>query len=113
MAQKIEVHLISDLTGVDADETVRFALDGKEYEIDLTESEATDLRDFLAPFIKAARRTTVTAKGGARARAVRSGMVGPDPKSVREWAASRGVKVSDRGRIPQSVVDQYLAAGNS
>lgn len=111
MAQKIEVLLISDLSGKSGDETVRFALDGKEYEIDLTESEATDLRDSLAPFIKAGRRVTGKASGAARSR--RSAGGGPDPKAVREWAAANGIKVSDRGRVPADVIEQYLAAGNS
>lgn len=111
MAQKVTVHLISDLSGKDADETLRFGLDGKEYEIDLTAAEAGKVRDALTPYIKAARRTTVT-KGGSRTRSRSGAATGPDPKAVREWAAANGIKVSDRGRIPADVVAKFEAAGN-
>lgn len=29
---------------------------------------------------------------------------------IREWAASRGISVGSRGRIPADVTDQYKAA---
>jgi hypothetical protein len=41
MAQKITVTLEDDLDGGPADQTVRFGLDGAEYEIDLSISNAT------------------------------------------------------------------------
>ena len=40
MAQKVEVHLEDDLDGGPADDTVTFALDGKDYEIDLSTANA-------------------------------------------------------------------------
>jgi len=40
MAQKVTVELEDDLDGSPADETVRFGLDGTEYEIDLSEKNA-------------------------------------------------------------------------
>ncbi|MGH7961888.1 MAG: histone-like nucleoid-structuring protein Lsr2, partial [Candidatus Binatia bacterium] len=48
MAQKVEVLLIDDISGEPADETVRFGLDGKDYEIDLTAKHALALRENLA-----------------------------------------------------------------
>ena len=50
MAQKTIVSLIDDLDGTEADETVRFGLDSVQYEIDLSEKNATTLREALAPF---------------------------------------------------------------
>ena len=35
---------------------------------------------------------------------------GYTPKQVRAWAAAHKVSVPSMGRIPRSVVDQYLAA---
>ena len=49
MAQRIHVTLIDDLDNTsEADETVRFGLDGKEYSIDLSKKNAKALRDALA-----------------------------------------------------------------
>jgi nucleoid-associated protein Lsr2 len=55
VAQKIRVLLIDDLDGSEADATVRFGLDGVEYEIDLSAEHAEELRTTLAPFVGAAR----------------------------------------------------------
>lgn len=34
----------------------------------------------------------------------------PSPADVRRWACARDIVVSDRGRIPVAVMDQYLQA---
>jgi Lsr2 len=57
MAQKVTVALEDDLDGGPADETVRFAIGGAQYEIDLSTSNATAFRRQLAPFIDHARKT--------------------------------------------------------
>jgi len=62
VAQKIQVLLVDDLDGSEADGTVRFGLDGAEYEIDLNAEHARALRDALSRYVQAARR----AGGGAR-----------------------------------------------
>jgi Lsr2 len=49
------VKLTDDFDGSDADETVRFALDGKSYEIDVNRLNAARLREALKPFIERAR----------------------------------------------------------
>ena len=87
MAQKVQILLIDDLDGGEAEGTVRFGLDGAEYEIDLSAEHAEALRKALAPYVSAARR----APGAAARRPGRSGRrttnVGaPNPTSVREWA---------------------------
>ena len=64
VAQKVQVLLVDDLNGGEADETVTFALDGKSYEIDLSDSNAQKLRDSLADFVKAGRRTGGRASSG-------------------------------------------------
>lgn len=63
VAQKVQVLLVDDLDGGEADETVTFALDGKTYEIDLTTANADKLRGLLEPYVKGGRRTGGRAAG--------------------------------------------------
>jgi hypothetical protein len=107
MAQKIQVLLVDDLDGGDAEETVSFALDGSSYEIDLSTENAVKLRDSLAPFVGHARRA---GRGAARigARSGRSVRVDREQtQAIREWARKSGHKVSERGRIPAAIVEAY------
>lgn len=100
MAQRVNIVLEDDLDGTDADETVTFALDGVGYEIDLSSDNASKLRDALAPYVGHARRTSARRPGGRPA--VRAGGK-RDLSEVREWARSKGHKVSDRGRISAEI----------
>jgi hypothetical protein len=111
MAQKVQTLLIDDLDGGQADDTLRFGLDGTDYEIDLSAEHAEALRKALAPYLGAARRSP----GSAARRPGRSGRkaasVGaPDPTAVREWAKSQGIEVKDRGRVPADLVAKYKTA---
>ncbi|WP_462187377.1 MULTISPECIES: histone-like nucleoid-structuring protein Lsr2 [unclassified Frankia] len=106
MAQKTIVSLIDDLSGEEADETVRFGLDGAQYEIDLSEKNATKLRESLAPFVTAARRSGGRAAGGRRGVRAASRRTG-GTTDIREWARSNGYTVSDRGRIASNIVEAY------
>jgi hypothetical protein len=111
MAQKVQTLLIDDLDGGDAEATVRFGLDGAEYEIDLNATHAQALRKVLEPYLKAARR----APGPAARQSARSGRRaaradGTDPTAVREWAKSQGIEVKDRGRVPTDLVVKFRAA---
>jgi hypothetical protein len=123
MAQKTIVTLVDDLTGEEAEDisTVEFALDGVTYEIDLDDKNSASLRDALADYVAAARRT-----GGRRATGTtrrRSGGAGTGTpratspggydretsKQIREWAKTQGFEVSDRGRVPNNVVEAWEA----
>ena len=106
MAQKITVALEDDLDGGPADETVRFGLGGTDYEIDLSTKNATAFRRQLAPYIEHARRTG----RGPRRRSGRTASSRERSADIRAWAKDQGITVSDRGRIPASVVEQYQAA---
>ena len=108
MAQKVVVSLVDDLDGGKADETVEFSLDGKNYEIDLSDDHAAALRDALASYVAAARRPSGTRRGRARAAAV-GASTGEREKNqaIRDWARAQGMKVSDRGRIPSDVIEAY------
>ena len=108
VAQKIQTVFIDDLDGTEAEGTVRFGLDGTEYEIDLNAEHARALRDALSRYVQAARRS-----GGAR-RPARSGRRaradGVDSTAVREWAKAQGIDVKDRGRVPAELVVKFKAA---
>jgi nucleoid-associated protein Lsr2 len=106
MVQKITAALEDDLDGGPADETVRFALGGAEYEIDLSNKNAAAFRKQLAPFIEHARK----AGPGQRRRPGRAASSRDRSGGIRAWAKGQGIAVSDRGRIPASVVEQYQAA---
>jgi hypothetical protein len=111
MAQKVQTLLIDDIDGGEAEGTVRFGLDGTDYEIDLSTKHAETLRKALAPYLSAARR----APGSAARKPSRTGrraatVGGPDPTAVREWAKSQGIEVKDRGRVPAELVVKFKAA---
>jgi hypothetical protein len=108
MAQKVSVSLVDDLSGSQADETVTFGLDGKVYEIDLSSVNAGKLRDALANYVGAARKAGRTSHGNGAAAPVRVAPVDREQnQAIREWARKRGMKVSDRGRIPSDVTEAY------
>ena len=102
MAQKVTVTLEDDLDGGPAAETVRFGLGGAEYEIDLSKKNATAFRRKLAPYIEHARK----AGRGPGRRPGRTSSSRERSGSIRAWAKDQGIAVSDRGRIPASVVEQ-------
>lgn len=109
MAQKVQVLLVDDLSGGEADETVSFALDGTSYEIDLTAKHAAELRDAFARYVGAARKAGSARSASSAAAARRPRARSRDSRSadIREWARQKGHKVSDRGRIPARVVADY------
>ncbi|WP_104141231.1 Lsr2 family protein [Arthrobacter sp. ZGTC131] len=109
MARKTVVLLEDDIDGSEANETISFALDGSEYEIDLNEGHARELREALARFASAGRKVA-GGRGRPAVRAKSSSNGGPDAKAVRTWAAENGIPVNTRGRIQAEVVEKYEAA---
>jgi hypothetical protein len=102
--------LIDDLDGSEAQETVKFGLDGYAYEIDLSTKNATKLRKELAPYVNSGSR--VSARTGVRrGGASRSRGAAPAEReqnqAIRAWAQRKGIAVAPRGRIRQEVIDQY------
>ena len=117
MAQQVNVKFVDDLDGSDATGTVSFALDGRAYEIDLSEDNAARLRESLASFVAAARKSGGSAAAGRRApKMTASSSRRPQPldreqtAAIRAWARQNGHQVSDRGRISKTVVDAFQAA---
>jgi len=115
MAQKTIVTLVDDLTGEVAENisTVEFALDGRTYELDLTDENSAKLHDALSQCVQAARKIGGRRRSGARPGPA-SKNIGHAPgysretlKSIREWAKKNGHNVSDRGRLPADVVQAW------
>ncbi|WP_091287388.1 histone-like nucleoid-structuring protein Lsr2 [Micromonospora haikouensis] len=120
MAKQIIHKLIDDLDGGDADETVKFALDGVQYEIDLSASNAEELRAVLGPYTshgaKVGRgggavgdrmvRTSATPAGSRRVGSA-TAVNREQNRAIRDWAKRAGKNISDRGRIPQDVVVEF------
>ena len=113
MAQKVVVSLVDDLDGGAGNETVEFGLDGKQYEIDLSDNNAAALRSALAEFVAAARRPTGRRRSQSRSAVVAAPVTADreQNQAIREWARARGMKVSDRGRIPTEVTEAYHQEG--
>jgi Lsr2 len=115
MAKQVVTLLTDDLDGSEADRTVEFGLDGVNYTIDLSEKNAGKLRKALEPYISAGSRVGrggLDRRGGARTRGTAAGgrTNREQNQAIREWAAKNGYEVSERGRIPTSVVEAFEQA---
>ena len=106
MAAKTIVTLEDDLDGSPADETLRFGLGPAAYEIDLSAANARRFRAQLAPFVEHARKHG----RGQRSQVGRSPAARRNSAEVRTWARQHGIEISERGRIPANVIEQYEAA---
>lgn len=110
MARKVVVTLTDDIDDtLSADETVTFAIDGVEYEIDLSSKNAAKLRKAVAPFVEAGRKVSSRKQRAARTTPSSTPMDRKQSTAIREWARANGHTVSDRGRIAQPVIDAYNA----
>ncbi|RLV50466.1 Lsr2 family protein [Nocardioides mangrovicus] len=110
MAQKVNIVLVDDIDASEADETVAFALDGKDYLIDLNTKNADALRDALALYVGHARSAGSKRAGGGRRSAAAARTSAGDAGEIREWARAQGYEVSERGRISSEVRDAYASA---
>jgi hypothetical protein len=111
VAQRVNVVLEDDIDGTDADETVTFALDGVNYEIDLSAANADKLREALSLYIGHGRKVSGrrrSAGGGRRGGA--AGASGPSAADIRAWARENGYDVPERGRVAAEVREAYAAA---
>lgn len=107
---------VDDITGevlMDNGQHTKVILDGEVAELDLSPENYNALREVLAPYFRAANGPSSTVKG-TTTRRVASASNAPKTrtdreglKAIREWAVKNGFKVSERGRIPYSVMDAY------
>jgi len=101
--QRVEVRLEDDLTGGPADETIRFGVDGRDYELDLNNRHAGEFRRQLAPFVEHAR---LVLRGGSHPR-MRTAASRERSREIRAWAEREGFSVAEHGRLPASVIHEY------
>jgi hypothetical protein len=109
MAQKIQTLFVDDLDGSEAEGTVRFGLDGANYEIDLSTIHAEELRKVLAPYTRAGRKVAGAGRRAARGQG-KAAANGFSTNEVRDWAKANGIEIKDRGRVPADVVTKFRAA---
>ena len=105
-----------DLDGSRADETIRFGIDGADYEIDLSQANATRLREAVSGYVDHARR--IDARRSKPARPAGSGdgfqseqgIAADTARQIRGWALANGYEVADRGRMSDIVTQAYFQA---
>jgi len=114
MSKRTITELIDDIDGSAATESVRFGLDGVEYEIDVSETNAKQLREALAPFVESGSKV---GRSGPRLRLVPPPTRSPADRermtAIRKWANDNGYEVSDRGRVSSSIIEAYKEAQKS
>jgi hypothetical protein len=112
VAQKVQTLFIDDIDGGEAEGTVRFALDGTEYEIDLNAKHTEELRSALGTYVEHARKVTSAIRRGGRGagRGARGAGSAVNTTEIRNWAREQGYDIKDRGRVPADVVAKYNAA---
>ncbi|MDL9947636.1 Lsr2 family protein [Gordonia sp. ABSL11-1] len=110
MAKKEIVQVIDDIDGkvLDDYETVRWSLDGKTYEFDTSAKHAAQFRDSLTKYVSVSRVTS--SRGVKRTTPISTTRSKEQTKAIRDWANKNGYDVSDRGRIPLSVIEAFEAA---
>jgi hypothetical protein len=113
MAQRVHVEMVDDLDGSEANQTVPFALDGVSFEIDLSEENASTLRDELARYVGAARRIggrkVRLATGQSLTGSSSSGTDRERNRQIREWAQTNGYEVAERGRLSSEIIAGFEA----
>jgi hypothetical protein len=112
VAQKVQTLYVDDLDGSAAEGTVRFGLEGTDYEIDLNAGHAQELRDTLEIYVGAARRINAATRRQTRPRR-KAAATGVNTTEIREWAKAQGIDVKDRGRVPGDLVVKFKAATGS
>ncbi|WBT08647.1 Lsr2 family protein [Corynebacterium sp. SCR221107] len=110
MARREVTQIFDDLDNKPLDEAevrvIRFAVNGTDYVLDVSEKNANRFYEVIGPYVEAARKVPSirTHKGGA--------VAAYDPKQVREWATRNGYAVARRGKISQEIIDAYLAVNS-
>lgn len=104
MAQRIIRTLVDDIDGSEAAGTVRFSYLGVEYELDLSAENNAAFHAAMDPWVRAARKRKQV-KGTKQSSPHRR-----KSAEIRAWAKQRGIKVNERGRIPDDVVAAYMGA---
>lgn len=112
MAQSTVVYLTDDIDGSDADETIKFGLDGKTYEIDLNKKHASALRKAFKPYVDAGRSAgRQTARSGGAGRATGSPTLFSQLDSTEKDRFRRWADMPNARRIGDARVQEWIKAG--
>lgn len=107
------VELVDDIDGSPATTTIEFSVGGKNYSIDLSETNTAAFNKALAPYIEHARRARATKKKASRksrSSSEASRIKRQKSAQIRAWALENGITIAKRGVLNQSVIDAYEAA---
>src|SRR4051812_17376379 len=107
MAKTTITQITDDIDGSKNAETYRFEWQNTSYEIDLSAKNFKALDKALQPYIKAAAKVPMRSSSNGRRSSPSSSK--RDYSGVREWAKKEGYNISDRGRVPRTVVEAYDA----
>lgn len=109
MAQRTIVELVDDLEGGPADGTLAFSVQGKAYELELSQPNIDAFFAAIDVYVTAARRVSGSANGAVRrTRGTSNGTAQTvNVEEIRAWARENGWPVAERGRIARSVMDAY------
>lgn len=113
MAQQVQYLLIDDLDGGEANETVTFGLDGVSYEVDLSDTNAAELRDAMERYVSGGRRVggrLSRGRGKSAASSSSSARRNSDTAKIRAWAKENGYQVNNRGRVSSEIREAYRKA---
>lgn len=110
MARREVTQIFDDLDNQPLDEAdvrvIRFAVNGTDYVLDVSEKNANRFYEIIGPYVEAARKVpSIRTHKGATIAAY-------DPKQVREWAIRNGYTVARRGKLSQEIIDAYLAVNS-
>ncbi|MFI8977225.1 Lsr2 family protein [Nocardia asteroides] len=105
MARAVVITFVDDIDGTPADQTVGFGIDGVSYELDLSDANASALREAMGRWVPYARRVGRIKGKPTTRRQARNNLA-----AIRAWAANNGYAVSSRGRVPATIVEAYEKA---
>lgn len=109
MAQRTIVELVDDLEGGPADGTLAFSVQGKAYELELSQPNIDAFFAAIDVYVTAARRVSGGGSGTVRrARGTSNGAAATvNVEEIRAWARENGWPIAERGRISRVIMDAY------
>lgn len=102
VGRRVLLTLVDDLDGSGATRTHTVRLDDHTVQIDLSDAHSQVLQEVLAPYLAAGRRPDPAPPRRDHSRT--------ENQLIRCWASEHGLRVSDRGAIPRTILTAYESA---
>lgn len=104
---------VDDIDGKEHEsvEPRRFSIGHQGYVIDLSSKNYEAFLKDMEKYTSKAQKDSGAVRGSRAARGTSTPRGASNAAQIRAWAASKGIKVSDRGRIHADVVKQWEEAG--